>query len=408
MSQPIPSFTDPEVLADPHIAFDAMRAEGPAYRNDELRMVVVTRYDEVLAVLRDPETFSTKGALKTGGGKKQSAVGEVLARGFPYTDVLMNTEGDRHAHHAGLVKGYLSAARVRALTAPIQAMVDELLDKLPIGETFEFVSEVSLPLTIGVLCEFTGVPHEHRGLVEQATDAEVSLLGALQSEEQNVANAELIVAMQHLLADLIEQRRNAPQEDLISHVVHTPPPAGREPLTLAEMVTLLRGVVLGGNETTRGLINSATWTLAGAPELLARVRTDAAAFDRFIEEALRATSPVLMLFRVATRDTEIGGVPVAKGETVGVSYGAANRDPAQFPCPHAWDIDRPDVRRHMAFGFGEHFCVGAPLARLESRLALRSIVDRFSRIEVAPDGAPRFCPSFMVRNMASLPLRVRP
>jgi cytochrome P450 len=193
---------------------------------------------------------------------------------------------------------------------------------------------------------------------------------------------------------------------LISHLVHTPPPAGRDPLTLAETVSILRAVVLGGNETTRGLINASVHQLARDPELLERIRDDEEAFARFLDEALRQISPVVMLFRNVTEDTVLGGVELRAGEMVGVSYGAANHDPARFGCPHAWDLDRPGIRRHLAFGFGTHYCVGSPLGRLEATIALRQIVHRFDRVEISPGGTPAYLPSFMVRNMTSLPVRL--
>jgi cytochrome P450 len=397
--------SNPEVCRNVHTAFDVMRAKSPAFRSPELGMVVVTGYDEVMEVLRDPDRFSSKKTLRTAGGKTQPEVTQVLKQGYPYVDTLINTDGPRHAFHASLIKDYLTASRVRALTEPITAETDTLLDTIVEGETVEFVNQISLPLTIGVLCLFTGVPRDQRDLVEKATDAEIGLLGAVGTAERNVENAKLIIVLQKMLTELVEQRRKDPADDLISHIVHTPPPPDLPPLTMAETVSILRGVVIGGNETTRGMINASVLALARDPELMNRINADENAFGRFIDEGLRHTSPVTMLFRSATHDTEIGGVPVRAGELIGVSYSAANHDPRRYACPHDWDIDRKDVRRHVAFGYGEHYCVGSPLGRLESRVALRRICDRFAMITLAPQGEPRFIPSFMVRNMESLPVQ---
>jgi cytochrome P450 len=404
----LPDLTDPRVLADIHPAFDAIRAEGPVFRSDQLRMVLVTGYDEAMEVLKSPGRFSNRRTLKTAGGRRQPEVSEVLKQLYPPVETLINSDGETHDHHSGLIKGYLSGKRVRSLTEPIEAMVSRLLDTFEPGETIEFVDRFSLPLTIDVLCLFTGVPYEEAALVKQATDAEVEILGNVGSTERNVANAKLIVRMQGLLTQLIEQRTAEPADDLISHLVHTPPPPGRDPLAIAETVSILRGVVLGGNETTRGLINSSVHQLAREPELLARIRGDEEALGRFLDEALRQISPVVMLFRNVTEDTELGGVALRAGEMIGVSYGAANHDPRKFGCPHAWDLDRPNIRRHLAFGFGTHYCVGSPLGRLEATIALRQIIERFDRIEIAPGGTPAYLPSFMVRNMTSLPVRFTP
>jgi cytochrome P450 len=401
----LPDFTDPRVLVDLDRAFDAIRAAGPVFRSPELRMVLVTGYDEAVQVLKDTDLFSNRRTLKTAGGKRQPEVADVLKQLYPPVETLINTDGEKHRYHAGLIKGYLSRKLVRSFTEPIAAAADDLLDGFIPGETIEFVDRFSLPLTIDVLCMFTGVPYTERVLVQQATDAEVEILGNVGSVERNVANAKLIVRMQRLLTRLIEERTEKPCDDLISHLVHTPPPAGMEPLTLAEVVSILRGVVLGGNETTRGLINAAVYKLAQDPVLLQRIRNDDEVFDKFLDEALRHTSPVVMLFRNVTRDTELGGVNLSAGEMVGVAYGGANHDPAQFECPHQWDLDRPNVRRHLAFGFGTHYCAGSPLGRLEATVALKRLIARFDTIEIAPGGQPAFLPSFMVRNMTSLPLR---
>ena len=408
MTEEVVADTDlssPEVCRHVHTAFDAMRTKSPVLRSPELRMVVVTGYDEAMEVLRDPERFSSKKTLRTAGGKKQPEVTDILKQGYPYVDTLINTDGPRHHFHASLIKDYLTASRVRDLTDPITAEADALLDTIVEGATVEFVDQISLPLTIGVLCLFTGVPREHRDLVERATDAEVALLGAVGTTDRNVENAKLIIELQKLLTDLIEQRRTDPADDLISYIVHTPPPDGLPALTMAEMVSILRGVVIGGNETTRGMINSSVLALTRDPELMNRISGDEAAFGRFIDEGLRHTSPVSMLFRSATCDTTIGGVSVQAGELIGVAYSAANRDPRRYECPHDWDIDRSNVRRHLAFGYGTHYCAGAPLGRLESRIAIRRILDRFATITLAPEGEPSFMPSFMVRNMDSLPVR---
>jgi cytochrome P450 len=404
----LPSFTDPRVLMDIDRAFDAVRAAGPVFRSPELRMVLVTGYDEAVQVLKDTDRFSNRRTLKTAGGKRQPQVTDVLKQLYPPVETLISTDGDKHSYHAGLIKGYLSRKRISSFAEPIASAADKLLDTFTPGETVEFVDRFSLPLTIDVLCMFTGVPYAEHQLVQQATDAEVEILGNVGSVERNVANAKLIVRMQQLLTRLIAERTAEPCDDLISHLVHTPPPPGMDPLTLAETVSILRGVVLGGNETTRGLINASVYKLAQDPGLLNRIRHDKEGFDKFLDEALRHTSPVVMLFRNVTRDTELGGVALSAGEMVGVAYGAANHDPAKFGCPHQWDLDRPNLRRHLAFGFGTHYCVGSPLGRLEATVALKRIIERFDTIEIAPGGEPAFVPSFMVRNMTSLPVRFTP
>lgn len=407
----IPSFRDPQVLQCPYEAFDAIRETAPVYRHPDVRNIaMVTRYDDVVHVLRDTETFSNDAyaELRSGGMADLPSVREVLATGFPPAAALAQTDGAVHDYHASLIAPFLSPRRLRAMEETVQARVDEVVDPLPFDEAFDVAAQFAEPLSIAVMTDFLGVPIEDRDVFVRGSDGEALLFGSLTDEDALIAGARDYVRLQHYGAAAIADRQANPRDDLITSVATTPPPDGVPESTLPQLVHILKSVFAAGNETTRGALSSAILRLATQPELADLVRSDEAALTNFIEETLRADTPLNMLFRRATRDTEISGAPVAAGEVVAVVYAGANRDPAQFDQPTTFMLGRPSPRRHMSFSYGVHYCLGAPLARLEIKLALRAMLAKFEGFELEPGHTPRYAASFFVHNLKSLHVIGRP
>ena len=401
----IPSFRDPEVLACPYPAFDAIRAESPVYRKPELGgIAMVTRFEDAVRVLRDPETFSNDAydKIRGGGIAQRETVKEILATGFPPAKALAQTDGDRHLYHASLLKPFLTPAKIREMEPRVKASVDRLLDGAEEGQVFDWVTDFAEPLAISVMCDFVGITPEFRDVVVRGAEAEARLMGSFASDEVLIEAAHDWVALQKYAAREIEDRRANPRDDLISSVANTPPPPGVEPLTMPEAVHIVKVAFVAGNETTRSALSAAALRLIQNPGLMDRLRAEPTALRLFIEETLRVDAPVLMLFRIATKDTEVGGEKIAKGETLAVVYGAANRDAAEFACPAEIDIDRENARRHLTFGLGTHFCLGAPIARLELQLGLQGLLDRFQSLEQVPDTELEYSPSFTVRSLSHL------
>lgn len=398
-----PSFKDPDVLVDPFPVFDQLRESAPIYRDETINAVIVTLYEDIMTVLRDTDTYSNGYyAARTGGAKHSSAVAEILATGCPAANVLSNTDGDVHEFHAGLVRPFVKAGKVREMETVIKSIVDELLDKLRPHEVTNIVSQFAEELAIAVMCEFVGVSRSDRELFAEGADAEVSLLGGSLSEDQARDYARTYVRMQRFLEEQIKDRQENPRDDLVSLIATTSTPDGLEPISHAERVRLLQQVVVAGNETTRALITSSILRLAGDHDLLEQVRNSDQALEGLIEETLRADAPVPALFRIATKNTVLSGYEIGEGETVVVAYGSANHDDAVFACPGEFQIARDNVRKHLAFGFGTHFCLGAPLARLEARIAIGRLVNRFPQITLAPGSTARYTASLVCHNLASL------
>jgi cytochrome P450 len=402
------SLIAPETFRDPFPVYDIVRAEEPVFRSPELGMVVVTRYEDVAMVLRDTDAFSSRWLSRVHTYQLGSpAVTAILEEGYPDVDVLSMADGGDHAFHADLLRPFLNPGAVRALAPAFERIASGLVADLPSGEPFDIVSRFSVPMAIAAMCEFVGISADRGDLFNEAADAEVALLqGAGLNEADAVRNARLYVELQHVIATELADRLESPRDDLVTAIATAQPPNGAVEFSSAHRVAMVKVAVVAGNETTRGLISSCIQVLASRPELVPVIRADERAMERFIEEVLRAKPPVMSLFRVAAHDTVIGEVEVREGELLAVSYGSSNYDPAMFADPYSFDIDRANLRRHLSFGLGLHFCMGAPVARLESKIALRTLLNRFDVMQMDSDQAT-YPPAFVTHNLSSLHVRLR-
>lgn len=399
----VQSFADPTVYQNPFGLYDMLREKAPVYRSDELNLVLVTRYDDIVAVLRDPGTFSSSYfARRTAASQRPKAVADILATGFQGYDTLNQVDGPKHEFHAGIVRPFVAPRRVRLLSRRIQQVVDEFVAGIPSGTPVDLIHDFAEGVAISVMCEFVGVSPDDREVWARGADGELALLGAVLDEPSQIRYATDFVRMQRRIAELLEERRLEPRDDVLSAVATVQPPPGLEPLAMGEMVRIVTATVVAGNETTRGLIASTMYRICRDPELEKRVRVSGEAVTALVEEILRVEPPGIMIFRVATRDTVLRGVPIAEGEMIGVVLAAGNYDPETFACPHAVDLDRGNVKRHLTFGSGSHTCLGAPLARLEATMAIRALLSAFDRIELVPGPPPAYFPAYMIRSMQSL------
>ena len=403
----IPSLAEQDWLQHPYPVLDKIRETAPVYRDPAMGgIALVTGYEEIRQILSDPETFSNNAyeKLRTGGIAEHPRVVEALAEGVPPASALGQADGDRHGFHVSLVKPFLSGTRIRAMTPSVQAHVGTLLDRLPFDEPFDWVKDFAEPLTINVMCDFVGVPSQDREIFARGSDGEVLLIGSASSVDELVTAAHDFVRLQRYAEAQIRAPQADPTDDLISSVANGTAPEGVEPLTMPDRVQIIKTTFAAGNQTTRAALSSAVVMLVKHPELAGSIRGNPNALKLFIEEILRLESPVTALYRIATRDTEVGGERVAAGERIAVVYGAANRDPSQFGCPAEFNRERANLHRHFAFGLGLHYCLGAPLARLELRLAIDGFLRRFQHATLAPKTSPRYASTFIVRNLITLPL----
>jgi cytochrome P450 len=280
----------------------------------------------------------------------------------------------------------------------IDSVASELIDGFIADGECDFNRQFAMPMPGIIIAEQLGLDRSEVARFKRWADAMlgVSYTSAPLTEAQVLENAEFEVEAQHYLANVFEERRANPKNDLMSHLVHAHGD-DEEPLTMHELQNIMHQLVTGGFETTQSAINHGMWTLVRHPELLPRLQAQPELMKPFVEEVLRWESPVVFLFRSTTREVELGGTTIPEGATVLVGFGPANRDPQRFANPHTFDLDRSD-QGHVAFGGGAHYCVGALLARQELLSAFTQIVDRMDQIELAaplPDPVHYFSIPFL-------------
>ncbi|MEU4535102.1 cytochrome P450 [Streptosporangium sp. NPDC023825] len=353
-------------------------------------------YPETLRILGDPKTFS-------------SDTGRVVPDVEPAGEgILTQMDPPMHGKLRKLVSHAFTPKVVADLEPRIAELTRDLLDEVADPDRLELVTDLAYPLPVIVIAELLGVPGSDRHLFKQWVDKmfentqQFSLVNRSEEQERSVE-----VAMEQFkhLADYIgehaDERRRHPRADLLTKLVEAE--VDGERLTRTEVVNFANILLVAGHITTTMLLGNTVLCLDAHPEQLARTREDRSAIPAAIEESLRFFSPFAAVGRVTNTDVELGGQHIPADRFLMVWIAAANRDPRQFADPDVFDSAR-DPNPHLGFGRGIHFCIGAPLARLEGRVALDILLDRFPRLRTDPDEPPRFIPSPGMTGVRKLPL----
>ena len=387
MSSALADITDPGFLAqdDPWTALKELRREAPLHWHEDAQLWTVSRHADVLTVSRDPQTFcSGKGVLVTGRENPVSA-----------SDSILFLDPPEHQQHRKLVNPGFHLRRITALEPRVRALTVELLDAVEPGRPFDFVDAVAAPLPLLVIAELLGVPTEDRARFRTWSDAIIA--AATEPTEETLTQA---AELFEYFGSVIEARRAEPADDMISVLVHGD--VDGEKLTDLELLGFCMTLLVAGNETTRNLLSGGTKALAEHPDQLDLLQKDPALIPGAVEELLRWVTPIAAFGRTATRDTELAGQKIDAGQYLVLLYTSANRDEDAF----GDTADTFDIRRqpnpHVAFGFGEHFCLGASLARLEARVFLEEVLPRYGRIELA--GEVERLRSTLMRGIERLPV----
>lgn len=388
---------DPATQEDWFPTYRRLRDEQPVYRMPGTNIHVVTRYDDVLYVLRHQELFPTGS-----GSTRTAAAREVYeTKGWARITPLSTNPPD-HRNYRELVDGFLDAKGSRHWQPIIEATIADLLDDMEAAGSADYVEAFALPLPVRVITRVLGFPAADIPQLKAWSSAWVLPFSGPLTPDQEVWVAEQVVEFQHYIHHHIEAKRAEPGDDVLSSLVDARF-GGDRPLSDHEIITIIDHLYIGGNETTTFALTSALWLLLREPGLYAQVRADRSLVEPFIEEALRMESPTQGLYRAVAVDTAIGGVPVPAGATLHIRYGAANRDERMFPDPDTVHLDRANVRRHMAFSLGEHHCPGSGLSRLEQQLALNAVLDRLPDLRLAQGRNDfRHLPGFVLRALNEL------
>ncbi len=407
------SLTEPEILAQPNDFYWTLRNEDPVHFDEKLGMWLVTRHADIVTLLRDPETFSDKQGYQaqyaSGFFEEFKQILETEGGGF-FADAI-KSDPPEHTRIRKLLDGAFSAHRVKTLepgiTRIIVDLVEQVAEKASGGQVIDGVKEFAIPLTIAVICEQMGIAHYNGAKISQWSEAITAQIGRMQDREQMVANAKLICELQNFIIEQMKDREAAPKEDMISDLVHAELSDGSK-LTFAEAVSLVRALIIAGNDTTATAIGNLLFVLATQPELAQQLYDnidDDRYLNRFVEELLRIAPPVRGLAKMTTCETELGGVKLPKGAHMLVLYASGNDDEAQFECPRTFNMDRGNLGSHVAFGVGIHRCIGASLARMEIKVAAKELVRRVGEFKLAiPVEQVKYQPTVATRSIASLPM----
>lgn len=397
--------------ACPYTMYDQLRREAPVFRNPETGVWMVTRAADVLAMVKDPGTFSSRWMSRMGGpgfsmNPPRDAVCAVFDDGgYPLPEILSFADPPEQTQHRALVTSAFSQRRVTQLEPAIRGFARDLVQDWPDGEELDFVARFAIPLPISVVATAMGVPPVDHVRFRRWSDAVLERAGYVLTEEQDVADARLVVELQRYIADLIDERVAAPTDDMLSDLIHAEVDGAR--LSVPEVIGIATLILVAGNDTTRSLLSSTMLTLTEHPEVMDLVRHDRSLLPAVIEEVVRLHSPVVGTPRLTTADVELGGVTIPAGELVMAMWGAGNRDPEQFPEPAEFRLHRDNIKSHLAFGWGNHFCIGSKLARAEVLMAFDVLFDEFSSLELAPGATPRFGNSLLAQSYESLPILVK-
>lgn len=392
----------PAQAADPYPQYARARRNCPIFYSPVMRAWMVTRYDDIVNITKDPTRFSSLESNRS-TDEIPAEVSEILALGFTNVPGLVNNDPPRHTRLRRLANQAFTPRRVTEQEERIREIADELIDSFVADGHADIISAFATPFPMLVICEILGVAGRDIEKIRRwAEDYRTAEQPAL-SPEERIRCAHSTVALQLYLGALVEDRRGLPRDDLISALIAAD--TDGETLSTAEIVSVTFQLLFGGHETTSGLIGIMLLQLARQPEQWAALREDPGLAERAVEEALRRESPVQGLMRTATEDVEIGGVTIPKGARLQLLFASANHDVDESACPERFDIHRADdAHKHMAFGRGIHFCIGAPLARAEARIALEQISLRLPGLRLAGADPYEYAPSTLFHGLRSLQL----
>ena len=404
---------DYDIQARPRDYYRAMRKGDPIHYDKGLNSWLVTRHEDIWAIQSDPMTFSVQHGYheQQARGMHDEFRAYLQEHGGGYFPDAIMSDPPYHTRIRKLMERAFTAHRVKELEPRLHQIVRDLIAEYADKGQCDAVKDISQPLTIRVIVEQMGLDHGMEDQIVEWSMAVTAQIGAMQSRETMLANAAKIAELQQYLIGKMKEREQEPREDMISDIVHaqvTNADGTVERLTFEEAVSLIRAMVIAGNDTTATSIGSLFYVLATKPgmmETLQAVAEDERRMNRFVEEHLRNEPPVRALSRMAVKEVEVNGTVIPEGAHMLLVYDSGNDDETVFPDPRKFDMDRPNLGRHVAFGGGPHRCVGLALARMEVKLAAQEIARQMKNLKLAiPEDEIRYLPTVATHTIESLPI----
>jgi len=402
-------FSDPELLQDPTPYYVALRERGPVWREPHKGVFMISGIEEILQVYSDHECFSAivgpLGPLVTlpepDEGESLAHVIERRRHEIPMGDQLPSLDPPTHTRHRSLLSKLFTPNRLKENEEFMWTLAEGLIDEFADRGEVEFGAAYARPFTLLVIADLLGVPREDhvmfRGWLRGAK-------GPVGDPQGRHAGDRVFANLHPYFTRYIEERRASPRDDVMSRLASVRFPDGGLPEVM-DVVRIAAILFAAGQETTARLLSAGMRILAEQPALTEELQSDPGGIPNFIEECLRLESPIKGSFRLALRDTKLGGVAIPTGSIVMAMVGAANRDPRVFEDPDRFDAKRSNVRRNIAFGHGEHFCPGASLARAEARISFERLLARLDNFQLVDPSALSYMKTFIIRGLKDLPLR---
>ncbi|MDP6965079.1 MAG: cytochrome P450 [Acidimicrobiales bacterium] len=412
---------DPAVQQCPHLYYEKMREECPVYSTEVagVPIVLVTRYDDVLEIIKDTETFSSN----TGAGAAMPVKAELADRirelyreegGYDRVGTMLTIDPPEQTRYRKLVNKAFTARAVSSLEPVIREISAGLIDSFISKGKVEFVKEFAVPLPVRTIAKALNVPEDRLADFKRWSDDNIAAIGTDLSDDQRLVHEKGIIEFQHYFAEQFEKRRENPEDDILTNLLNAridkdeDPDLPDKPLTMEEMLSIISQLVVAGNETTTKTLTEMMRLLSENPEQWEMLRDDPERAAKVVEETVRMTTPTQGFWRFAKNDVEVAGTKIPAGTRMVVMFASANRDASIFPDGDTFDPDRDDLFSHLAFGKGAHYCLGASLARLELRVALEELVKRIDSYELTAANNFDYLPSFMLRGLKSLEIEINP
>jgi cytochrome P450 len=406
---------DPAIQQCPYPHYAAVRDESPLFWHEQSAMFFAARHDVVKQILRDTSTFSSVGsnAKNVGSTAVMAEVATIMEQGWPRAETMLTVDPPVHTSYRRLVAKAFSAPRIATLEDQVREIAVDLINAFPDKGTIDFHRDFAVSLPVRVIHFALNMSDDVIDKIKLWSDAANVALGASPSDDDRIAAAHLAVEGQRYWYDEYQNRLAHPTDDILSEIAHAdyggPDAADGETrkLEFPEIYSILKQLMVAGNETTTKFLNETMRLLIENP-----AQWDALSADRggvihdLVEEGLRMSSPNQGLFRYATVDTEIAGVAIPAGSKIWLMFGAANRDENVFAEGEGFDASREHLKEHLAFGMGRHFCIGAPLSRLEGTVAFDELAKRLHLPSFAPGNSFEYEPSYVLRGLVQLDLMV--
>lgn len=398
------SLMDQDVQECPWSFYRKIRDEHPVYVDPKTGFYVITRYEDVVRALRMTDVLSSKVGMQRATSDAVQRVYDEEGYGS-MLDTLATNDPPSHTRYRSLVDRAFVAPRVRSMEGYIHEVAHRLIDTFIEDGATDIHRSFSVPLPMTVIADQLGVPRKDMDRFTEWSDATAAVMVDLMaSEEEQIAYARSIVEFQHYFVEQIEIRRHDPADDMLSTLIAAR--VGNErPLDTTELLSVIQHLLVAGNETTTNALSAGIRLLINNPKQAEKLREDRSLYGQAAEEVLRVDSPVQGLFRVALEDVEFSGTKIPQGAVISLRFGCANHDDRRFEDPERFDMGRKNSRRHIAFGQGTHFCIGAMLARSELTIGLQAINERLNNLRLAvPEEELRHVPSLALRGYQALPV----